>query len=349
MKSASNRSAFGSKPFIFVTALILIAIGFFVTFWLLPKPDVSEADNQSTAKSAQTKKTEPTVPGVQLVAKKNYGNKYASGILPVGDGKYSATSASKGSVYVCSQYAQNLAREQGGAGKRGPWFSADGKTYDITKKTHVRGAVKWIPQFSNTVSGSQRVIVTNDLPAHTTGTFPIAAGDPAYMYDRNPNRISAQSLTFDLPLTPTYGTPQCVGGEIGIMLSGVELFNGLDAAGRDAGAWEVQDDCSGHPQKEGLYHYHTVSSCIGDTSVTNIIGYALDGFPITGPKVSDGNILTSDDLDECHGIFSKLTINDKPTMTYHYVMTQDFPYSISCYRSAPTQTQGTHAQTPQRP
>jgi hypothetical protein len=133
------------------------------------------------------------------------------------------------------------------------------------------------------------------------------------------------------------------------MLSGVELFNGLDAAGRDAGAWEVQDDCSGHPQKEGLYHYHTVSSCIGDTSVTNIIGYALDGFPITGPKVSDGNILTSDDLDECHGIFSNLTINDKPTMTYHYVMTQDFPYSISCYRSAPAQTQGTPAQTPQRP
>jgi len=54
-------------------------------------------------------------------------------------------------------------------------------------------------------------------------------------------------------------------------------------------------------------------------------------------QLGDNNILTTDDLDECHGIFSNLTVNGKSTMTYHYVMTQDFPYSVSCFRAKPNQ------------
>jgi hypothetical protein len=124
------------------------------------------------------------------------------------------------------------------------------------------------------------------------------------------------------------------------MLTGVALFNGFDAGGRDAGAWEIQDSCDGHPQSDGIYHYHTLSSCIKDTSVHTVIGYALDGFPITGPQVAPGNILTTADLDECHGITSQITLNGKTITTYHYVMTQDFPYSVSCYRGTPIQPPG---------
>ena len=69
------------------------------------------------------------------------------------------------------------------------------------------------------------------------------------------------------------------------MLTGVALFNAFDAGGRDAGAWEVQDDCEGHPQNKGEYHYHTLSRCIDDISVHTVIGFALDGFPLTGPTV----------------------------------------------------------------
>ena len=127
------------------------------------------------------------------------------------------------------------------------------------------------------------------------------------------------------------------------MLTGAALFNAFDAGGRDAGAWEVQDSCDGHPQNRGEYHYHTLSSCITDTSVNTIIGYALDGFPITGPKVGPGNILTTSDLDDCHGISSQVTIGDnKKSTTYHYVMTQDFPYSIGCFRSSAIQPPGNH-------
>jgi hypothetical protein len=131
-----------------------------------------------------------------------------------------------------------------------------------------------------------------------------------------------------------------MGGESGVMLTGVALFNAFDAAGRDAGAWEVQDACQGHPQVTGEYHYHTLSSCIKETSVSQVIGYALDGFPITGPKAGDKNYLTTSDLDECHGITSDVTIDSQKVTTYHYVMTQDFPYSVSCFRGIPIQAPG---------
>ncbi|HVU73414.1 MAG TPA: YHYH protein [Mycobacteriales bacterium] len=278
--------------------------------------------------------------GLTLDPNKRYGNRYANGILPVGDGKYSTAGAKKGYIYACAGYAQNLGNDRGGADTRGSWFSSDGKTYDVKKKLHVQGHVLWNADFSMRVSGGVRTIVTNDLPKHPTGVFPIASSDPAYRYDRNPNTIKGQTLTYRLPSSPRYGAPSCMGGEVGVMLTGVALFNAFDAGARDAGAWEVQDSCSGHPQVEGEYHYHTLSSCIHTVSVHTVIGYALDGFPITGPQVSKGNVLTTRDLDVCHGITSTVTVNGKSVTTYHYVMTQDFPYSASCFRGAATAPPG---------
>jgi hypothetical protein len=104
----------------------------------------------------------------------------------------------------------------------------------------------------------------------------------------------------------------------------------------------VQDDCGGHPQVSGEYHYHTLSSCIKDVSVQTVIGFALDGFPITGPQVSSGNFLTTDDLDECHGIKSEIMLDGKTVKQYHYVMTQDFPYSVSCFHAKASDPPGQH-------
>jgi len=218
----------------------------------------------------------------------------------------------------------------------------------------VEGHVSWKPDFQiaeevDTAAGdghfdaTKRTITTNDLPRHSTGVFPIAASDPAYKYDRNPNSIKAQSLVYDLARNPVYGQPQCMGGEAGVMYSGVALFNAFDAGGRDAGAWEVQDGCAGHREKSGEYHYHRLSSCITQASVDDVIGYALDGFPITGPKVGDSNYLTTADLDECHGITSEISLDGKKITMYHYVMTQDFPYSVSCFRAKPISPPGLQA------
>jgi hypothetical protein len=257
----------------------------------------------------------------------------------VGDGKYTTDTAAKGSVFVCHTGGPNA----GGAQTKGDWFSADGTTYDINKKISVQGAVHWTGSFTNTVDGATRTITTNDLPTdHTTGVFPVDPSDPAYAVDRNPNSIKAQNLTYSLPASPTIdAAPHCISGVVGVMTTGVQLFDAFDALLRDAGAWEVQDGCQGHPEITGAYHYHSLSSCITDTSVSTVIGFALDGLPITGPKIADGNILTTDDLDECHGIVSTIKLDGRDVDTYHYVMTQDFPYSASCFRANPTNAPGT--------
>ena len=68
------------------------------------------------------------------------------------------------------------------------------------------------------------------------------------------------------------------------MTTGVALFDAFDAGGRDAGAWEVQDGCNGHPQISERVPLPHAQQLHVDTSVNTVIGFALDGFPITGPE-----------------------------------------------------------------
>ncbi|GEM_PF-450587 len=338
------------KYWIALLILLLIAAG--AWWWMKYRTDSTiYTDNTTSTKySQQTSNNTPKVDGLQLDPNKNYGDKYKAGLLPVGDGRYMTSGAKKGYVYSCDQYAKTFQSGGAGAQTRGPWFSGDNKQYDINKKLAVQGSVKWTSNLTNKVDGTYRIITTNDLPGHATGTFPVSSGDPAYKYDKNPNSIKSQSLTYRLNSAPKYqATPSCMGGEVGVMLSGAVLFNAFDAGGRDAGAWEVQDDCDGHPEKNGEYHYHTFSSCIKQVGIDSVVGFALDGFPITGPQVGEGNILTTSDLDECHGIVSSITLDGKKVTQYHYVMTQDFPYSVSCFRGAAIQSPKAGATTQQPP
>jgi hypothetical protein len=267
---------------------------------------------------------------------------YQDGTVPLGDYRYSTTVAKKGYVYLC-----NARKDNPGAAVNGPWIKGD--TWNFKFKTAVSGSVSWPnAKFTNTVTGSTRTLAGNALPlTHTTGIFPVASTDGAALYDRNPNSISAQTISLKLPSDPVYSaTPYCMGGEVGIMLSGVPLFNAFDAGLRDAPAHELQDSCDGHPQGSGEYHYHSLSKCFKDTEVQTVLGYAYDGFPITGSKVADGKFLTTDDLDECHGITSDVIVDGKKKTTYHYVMTIDFPYSAGCFRAKPVTT-GPSAGAPQ--
>jgi len=261
-------------------------------------------------------------------------NPFASGELPLGDGHYSTEAPRKGYIYLC-----RLMTGGGGAQQAGPWIH--GSTWNIFSKPSVLGSMTWSnAQFSQTISDDQRDLSGNGLPInHPTGQFPIARSDPAYNFDHNPNSISVQDIRKSLPRHPVYNnTPSCMGGEVGMMLNGVLLFNGFDAELRDAAAHEVQDSCNGHAERNGRYHYHSLSRCIKNISVKTVLGYALDGFPITGPVVAEGRLLTTADLDECHGITSDIIEDGQKKTTYHYVMTQDFPYSVGCFRGTPIRT-----------
>ncbi len=278
----------------------------------------------------------PTLPVVPLGGQPDQAAAHTSDVdltrLQVGDGNYS-TSPQVGYVYVCQTQFGG-----GGATGTGNWMNGDG-TWDATKKAVVDGSVTWPHSFTISLQGDQRVFTGNDLPNHPTGVFPISVDDDAYAVDRNPNSIREQSITLTLPANPTVASqPSCVGGELGIMLSGVVMFNAFDAEGRDAGAHEVQDSCDGHPQSSGFYHYHTLSNCFEDNSAGHsaLMGYAFDGFGIYGYYGEDGKELTNADLDECHGHTHVVEWDGQQVEMYHYHATHEFPYTVGCFKGTPS-------------
>ncbi|MBS0470209.1 MAG: YHYH protein [Proteobacteria bacterium] len=250
--------------------------------------------------------------------------------LPLGDGKIS-TEPKVGFIWAC-----RIDPNAGGAFRNGPWIKDDG-TYDFTRKAVVPGDVHWPSRYSMRLEGDNRVFSLNDLPSHGTGVFPIPADSEAYRYDRNPNRIEAHDLDVVLPANPVPAPqPSCAPGAVGILLSGAVLFNALDAPGRDAVAHETQDKCQGHPQESGVYHYHSISTCIDDKRLPDghsaLVGYALDGFGIYGRYGEGGKLLSSADLDACHGHTHMIEWDGKRVMMYHYHATWDFPYTVGCLR-----------------
>lgn len=257
--------------------------------------------------------------------------------LPIGTAKVSLTGASVGGLFACASGNPR----GGGAHAAGPWLDEAAGTWDSSKKIAVTGAVAWpMASYNETVTGSTRAITSNGLPVGVvTGTFPIAANDPAYAYDRNPNRIASNDVSVSLPLNPTTSaTPTCLGkGRIGILKNGVSLFASLDELNRDAVAYETQDSCDGHPQQTSVYHYHDIPSCIRDAAkgASTVVGFAYDGFPIVVERDEAGNLPTNADLDRCHGRTSLVELDGKLVETYHYSATYEFPYFIGCFTGRP--------------
>ncbi len=259
--------------------------------------------------------------------------------LPIGDGNISSQ-PQRGSAWACSTRFGG-----GGAWRQGDWINDDG-SYDFSAKPVVQGQVSWPSRFTVAVSGSWRVVRGNDLPSHPTGLFPITSDDPAYQYDRNPNRIRSQNFELHLPLQPVIAEQaSCVGmGPIGFLLSGGVFFNALDARGKDAVAHEIQDGCQGHPERSGAYHYHSLTTClepIGQASEHSpLVGYALDGFGIYGRHGQEGRLLNNSDLNECHGHRHAVDWDGVETDIYHYHATLEYPYTVGCFKGRPQTLQG---------
>jgi hypothetical protein len=123
----------------------------------------------------------------------------------------------------------------------------------------------------------------------------------------------------------------------------VAIFDALDAEDRDAVAHEVQDSCGGHPQQQGVYHYHAIPSCLTEgeskKKPSGLVGYALDGYPIYGPRGAGGKLLTDADLDACHGQTSRVWFEGRWQRIYHYNATLEYPYTLGCFHGTP-QTSG---------
>jgi hypothetical protein len=261
--------------------------------------------------------------------------------LPLGDGKVK-TQPRAGNIYSCQTSFGG-----GGAHRVGDWV--DGDSWNPDEKPVVSGDVDWPnARIDVTRQGDTRIVSANNLPLHETGTFPIPRSDEAYAYDRNPNSIRAQDILLRLPAEPERAdSPTCVPmGMIGFALSGVAIYNALDAMGRDAPAYEIQDKCNGHPQRSGQYHYHDWSGCLTDNrsqpgSHSDLVGYALDGFGFYGLHGENGTEMTNADLDACHGHVHEVMWDGALKEIYHYHMTREYPYTIGCF-AGPVEASARH-------
>ena len=193
------------------------------------------------------------------------------------------------------------------------------------------------PGFSDNVEvtfeGDFVVLRSDGVPGHVSPYFD--PSDPRYaVYDgdnaqfqQNPNTIAELTLVLRIPRKPQaaaehQATPL---GPIGIAVNGVALFN--QYAGPDQPLTnEINsfDQCDGHPEMQGLYHYHLVPDClIEQVGADRLVGFLLDGFPVYGPE-ENGAAITNADLDTYHG-HSHAT-PEYPDGIYHYHVTDDAPY-----------------------
>lgn len=140
------------------------------------------------------------------------------------------------------------------------------------------------------VQDGVRYIEANGLPDHETGTFPNG---------NNPNAISEQSYSFQVPADPRGTGSSTANGTLdvfGIAINGVvfdpgaaEFWNNDFNSG-----WQLEpmssqinlgeDSSNAHVQPTGGYHYHGMPEGMiaGESGADHspLIGFAADGFPI---------------------------------------------------------------------
>ena len=211
----------------------------------------------------------------------------------------------------------------------------------------------WNPTVTITYSKGVVYLETNDIPNHPRDAY--YAVPNAGVIVPNPATATVvkdptkpQSWRFTIPTSPQYTAKVTAAplGSIGVMTSASVLFNPYEGDGKTVAmannfsvtnaagitAWFV-DQCAGHPTPmAGEYHYHGLPVCFGSqASPSQLIGFALDGFPIYGPNDIKGNPVPVGSLDQCNGITSPTP--EFPNGIYHYVLpgTSDATSSIKCF------------------
>jgi hypothetical protein len=220
--------------------------------------------------------------------------------------------------------------------------------------------------FAVTTDKTYRMFKGNGLPTTPMGKFgPVQPGTAAYPYyaaapggantipgtpgfGQNYSSaaaigISPYNLDIRVPMAPkVLATPQPIGYlVIGVALTGalwhVELANASTTFWANPISILPLDQCFGHPYSQ-QYHYHAYSwKCFpnqGTTGQSPLLGYAMDGFGIYGPRGADGKEITNAQLDECHGRTAPVLWNGKIQNIYHYVLNSEYPYAVGCFRGA---------------
>ena len=184
------------------------------------------------------------------------------------------------------------------------------------------------------LEGDYVVIEVNGVPDHNSPYFVTSSSQyEAYNGDnpdfrQNPNNIESFDFKYRIPLNPAEATNHSATqlGSIGVALNGVPLFNQYAGPNNQPLTNEINsfDQHAGHPQPQGIYHYHVEPSYLTTTKGKEaLLGFLLDGFPVYGPE-EEGVTITNDDLDTYHG--HSHVNEDYPDGIYHYHVTSNDPY-----------------------
>lgn len=145
-------------------------------------------------------------------------------------------------------------------------------------------------------------------------------------FNKNPNTIATQNLTFKIPLNPVVASAHAATplGAMGVSINGVPFFNQYAGPSQPLTNEVVSfDKYWGHPQQTGQYHYHVEPLYLTTVKATksSFLGFLLDGFPVYGPE-ENGAAVTG--LDAYHG--HTAVTADYPNGMYHYHITNTDPY-----------------------
>jgi len=238
---------------------------------------------------------------------------------------------------------------------------------DVSKAPGATGYDK--PTLSGYCTDTSFVIESNDMPGYD-------------FMQTTPNPLKPSAQHIEIPLNPQVAattTQIPLLGLVGFAVNGITFFGPNEAGVPAQEAYGdpiyngLMDPCQGHTADS--YHYHSFEEkCLVPSGLvakpwTNpdpaantaspILGWALDGFPIYGPReckdascaavvvVQSGYAQIGDPktnawqayqwkahagdatyLDECNGHVG-------PNGDYHYHNTATFPYIIGCYKGTP--------------
>jgi YHYH protein len=251
-----------------------------------------------------------------------------------------------------------------------PASSASGET-DVTAGVK---AAKWSNNVKISFGPSTFTFASDGLPSHELpDQFLIPDGQPTdpntkFVPQDTKTNLKGSAVSTEIPLKPVYSetVTKTSLGQIGVMISGAQLFNDyedpqLSVVAIDdnkrvtpVGGAAFLDSCNGHPLMDWTsYHYHGVPYCITDAidvagEHSRILGFVKDGFPVYGPQNTDGTKLKNADLDECSGHVGPTP--EFPNGMYHYHLTDDAaPYSLDCYHGVVAATAGGNGGPPNGP
>jgi hypothetical protein len=158
---------------------------------------------------------------------------------------------------------------------------------------------------------------SDGLPDYESNYFPTS--DPCHAsYSgsiQNPNTIATGSFDVTFPMQTSGASQKMMGAVVGLALNGVPIFGDFAAPGDDIyKEAETFDQCGGHPQNTGMYHYHSEPYSLTYDD-DRLAGVMRDGSPIYGRHDPDGTIPT--DLDAAGG-HTGVTKDSPSTPVYHY-------------------------------